>query len=110
MNIIVIQRQRQKPRRYKALKKSGVETILRPASATGGMATDALRVPMGAKERCGMVRFAQKKPGGFCSGDPEDDPLVLGAARTRWGGPPACLLRTRGKAAVIETQGVLKIL
>ena len=84
----------------KALKKNPSVTEIYALPGNGGIARDAVCVPIGAKDLDGIVRFAQKQHIDFAVVAP-DDPLVLGAVdRLTAAGVPC--FGPDAKAAILE--------
>ncbi len=78
MNILVVGGGGREHAIIRALKKNPDVTCLYALPGNGGMAGDAICVPIGAKDIPAIVRFAQEKKIDFAVVAP-DDPLVLGA-------------------------------
>ena len=84
----------------KALKKNPSVTEIYALPGNGGIARDAVCVPIGAKDLDGIVRFAQEQHIDFAVVAP-DDPLVLGAVdRLTAAGVPC--FGPDAKAAILE--------
>ena len=84
----------------KALKKNPSVTEIYALPGNGGIAQDAVCVPIGAKDLDGIVRFAQEQHIDFAVVAP-DDPLVLGAVdRLTAAGVPC--FGPDAKAAILE--------
>ena len=79
MNIMVIGGGGREHAVIKTLKKNPEIKTIYALPGNGGIAADAVCVPVGAKDVDGMVRFAQENRVDFAVVTP-DDPLVLGAA------------------------------
>lgn len=100
MNIMVIGGGGREHAVIKALRRNpGVETIY-ALPGNGGIAADAVCVPVGAKDIEGMVRFAGEHTVDFAVVTP-DDPLVLGAVDALEASGVPCFGPEAG-AAVIE--------
>ena len=84
----------------KKLKENSAITELYALPGNGGIAADAVCVPVGAKDVDGMVRFAVEKGVDFAVVAP-DDPLVLGAVDALEAVGVKCF-GPRKNAAVIE--------
>ena len=78
MNIMVIGGGGREHAVIKSLKKNPEVKTVYALPGNGGIAADAVCVPIGAKDVDGMVRFAAENPVDFAVVTP-DDPLVLGA-------------------------------
>ena len=79
MNIMVIGGGGREHAVIKTLNKNPEIKTIYALPGNGGIAADAVCVPVGAKDVDGMVRFAQENRVDFAVVTP-DDPLVLGAA------------------------------
>jgi phosphoribosylamine--glycine ligase len=100
MNIMVIGGGGREHAVIKSLKKNkNIETIY-ALPGNGGIAADAVCVPVGAKDIDGMVRFAAEHPVDFAVVTP-DDPLVLGAVDALEKAGVPCF-GPEARAAVIE--------
>jgi len=100
MNIMVIGGGGREHAVIKSLKKNPeVETVY-ALPGNGGIAADAVCVPIGAKDVDGMVRFAAENPVDFAVVTP-DDPLVLGAVDALEKAGVPCF-GPEARAAVIE--------
>ncbi len=78
MNILVVGSGGREHAIIKALKKSAEAETVYALPGNGGMAKDAVCVPIGAKDIDGIVKFAVEKKIDFAVVAP-DDPLALGA-------------------------------
>ena len=100
MNIMVIGGGGREHAVIKTLKKNPqIETIY-ALPGSGGIAADAVCMPVGAKDLDGMVRFARENPVDFAVVTP-DDPLVLGAVDALEAAGIPCF-GPEAKAAAIE--------
>jgi phosphoribosylamine--glycine ligase len=100
MNIMVIGGGGREHAVIKTLKKNPEIKTIYALPGNGGIAADAVCVPVGAKDVDGMVRFAQENRVDFAVVTP-DDPLVLGAADALEAAGVPCF-GPEAKAAVIE--------
>ena len=100
MNIMVIGGGGREHAVIKTLKKNPEIKTIYALPGNGGIAADAVCVPVGAKDVDGMVRFAQENQVDFAVVTP-DDPLVLGAADALEAAGVPCF-GPEAKAAVIE--------
>ena len=100
MNIMVIGGGGREHAVIKTLNKNPEIKTIYALPGNGGIAADAVCVPVGAKDVDGMVRFAQENRVDFAVVTP-DDPLVLGAADALEAAGVPCF-GPEAKAAVIE--------
>jgi phosphoribosylamine--glycine ligase len=100
MNIMVIGGGGREHAVIKTLKKNPEIKTIYALPGNGGIAADAVCVPVGAKDVDGMVRFAQENRVDFAVVTP-DDPLVLGAVDALEAAGVPCF-GPEAKAAVIE--------
>jgi phosphoribosylamine--glycine ligase len=100
MNIMVIGGGGREHAVIKSLKKNPEVKTVYALPGNGGIAADAVCVPIGAKDVDGMVRFAAENPVDFAVVTP-DDPLVLGAVDALEKAGVPCF-GPEARAAVIE--------